>query len=998
MRPLALRMSGLRSYRHEQLIDFTDAGLMAIVGDTGAGKSSILEALFFALYGGCTWDHRAAVPLISDGAEVMQVELSFRADERNWKVFRSASRTGTGVRHELVCLDDPSVRFDNSDPVTAEIQKLVGLDRDAFLRTVVLPQGRFQMLLQATRTERTALLKGIFRLDELAAVHDQADLVARRLRPGVQELKVERARLLPDPAAALVEATERRDRAGLRQRHLRGISERITTETRRGDGARRHGEELAACASAANDALAPGSVDELAGVVSKAGHIAQQRAQAESGRASRQVEVDSLDRELKTADEAGEGLEDLAAALSTIASLREQLPLLGADIEAARKEADDVEDLRNAVSAEEDRVGDLQRKAQAASAESERVERAVRAASQEVDEARALLHAAREKSDAFSNRQDEARVASERVELAEADVAAASEVAQVATERLSTARRALEDIQRAHAAAHAAHGCKPGDPCPVCVRALPAGFSPPLAPGDEEARSELALAEEGSRSASNALAAREQDLANAKRDIEIARERVEGSSEELAKALNQLRVRLPVASLDSDDETVLAPLVVAASEVGAQHGDLVTQAGQLGQEAAAAAAVLQSQRTELQRREQQLGLQQESVRNRQAGLEASAGGLPASFAVEPPLTDHVLAGAAKRISARREQLAEVDRKRDEARRSVQELGGQLEALNQRERAEVDQPAQQVRLRLVSLSQRLQDLSARLGNADVPPSPEGSLSEEAAWAVQLHEVADAMLLNAQEAVADFQRELDQAVVAVEQALAEAGVADELGLNDALIEASAALAKAQDDIEVATRDLPRAAELDQTIRQSDNLLASLDELTRLLSDSRFIAYVVARKQRSLLAVASEVLGSMTGGRYGFSEGFDIVDRQTGLPRSVKTLSGGETFLASLALALALVELAGRGGGRLDALFLDEGFGSLDANALAEALEALGHQAETGRLVAVISHLRSVAENMDRVLAVTLGPDGSRAHWLGGDERGQLVAEDIESGLLS
>ena len=122
-------------------------------------------------------------------------------------------------------------------------------------------------------------------------------------------------------------------------------------------------------------------------------------------------------------------------------------------------------------------------------------------------------------------------------------MAAAFGIAQVATERLLTARRALEDIQRAHAAAHAAHGCKPGDPCPVCRRALPTGFSPPSAPGDEEARSELALAEEGSKSASNAQAAREQDLANAKRYKELARERVEGSSEELAEALNQLRAR-----------------------------------------------------------------------------------------------------------------------------------------------------------------------------------------------------------------------------------------------------------------------------------------------------------------------------------------------------------------------------------------------------------------------------------------------------------------------
>src|SRR5260370_15313937 len=89
MRPLTLRMSGLRSYRSEVTIDFGDPGLMAIVGDTGAGKSSILEALFFVLYGGCTWDQRSVVPLISHGARVMQVELVFPAQRRPWRGFFS---------------------------------------------------------------------------------------------------------------------------------------------------------------------------------------------------------------------------------------------------------------------------------------------------------------------------------------------------------------------------------------------------------------------------------------------------------------------------------------------------------------------------------------------------------------------------------------------------------------------------------------------------------------------------------------------------------------------------------------------------------------------------------------------------------------------------------------------------------------------------------------------------------------------------------------------
>ena len=142
--PSGLIQAGLRSYRSEVTIDFGDPGLIAIVGDTGAGKSSILEALFFVLYGGCTWDHRATAPLISDRASLMQVELVLLAEGRRWRVFRSASRTSSQNRHELECLDDPALRFDNDSPVTAEIKRLIGLDQNAFLRTVILPQGQLR--------------------------------------------------------------------------------------------------------------------------------------------------------------------------------------------------------------------------------------------------------------------------------------------------------------------------------------------------------------------------------------------------------------------------------------------------------------------------------------------------------------------------------------------------------------------------------------------------------------------------------------------------------------------------------------------------------------------------------------------------------------------------------------------------------------------------------------------------------------------------------------
>lgn len=117
------------------------------------------------------------------------------------------------------------------------------------------------------------------------------------------------------------------------------------------------------------------------------------------------------------------------------------------------------------------------------------------------------------------------------------------------------------------------------------------------------------------------------------------------------------------------------------------------------------------------------------------------------------------------------------------------------------------------------------------------------------------------------------------------------------------------------------------------------------------------------------------------YGFNEDFEIVDRDTGLPRSTRTLSGGESFQASLAFALAMVELAGRGGSRIDALFLDEDFELHDAHSLSDALDMLEQRAETGRLITIITHVREVADRIPDVLVGDLmvpaapKPTGSR-----------------------
>lgn len=998
MRPLTLRMSGLRSFRSEVTVDFGDPGLIAIVGDTGAGKSSILEALFFVLYGGCTWDYRATAPLISDGASLMQVELVFTAEGRRWRVFRSASRTATQSRHELECLDDRALRFDNDGPVTAEVKRLLGLDQTAFLRTVILPQGQFQLLLQATRGERTAILKGIFRLGQLAEARDRADRSTRRLRPKVENLRVERAGLLPDPEAALADARARHKQARSRQAHLQGLSEKITAASRQRDEADRQLSDLQERIRLVRESIMPGAEAKLAQLSGIASQLEDRRAQLETERAKNRKDAESLAEILSRADRQGAGIEALAGAAATLQSLAEQLPGLHAEEAACQQEAGEIRERSARVASDEADATALQAQASAARAEEARLEQSANATSEILTDARTRLTAARNAASVYSERQRERRDAADRKSEAAAAIEPAAAHASATAEQLQAANTALEGVQRAHAAAHAAEGRQPGDPCPVCQRPLPADFTMPRPPGEAETRAKLENAQREAEQASRGLATVQAELRSASGELERADKAARDAEATLTEALSELQQVLSNADLSIDDDVLLARLTTDSRVAMETHREQAEKADNLTRQAERAADKVEELRREVSRRSEQLVTRQGAIRERKESCEKAAIELPAGYRVEAPLTADKLGAASERVQLRRNELTDVSKRLTDVRMKIDQIGGDLETLSQQVRAEVDDPARQLVLLLSNAGQRLSDLTAAIGTPPPPARSGGGLAADAEWAHDLKEATDTALNRAQATITALQQQRTEALSAISGALAAAEMGDEAGLQQAIIDASADLNRAADDIQKATEQIPRAADLARKIEQGQGLVDALDELTRLLSDANFTAYVVARKQQTLLAIATELLGSMTGNRYGFSHAFEIVDRLTGLPRSVKTLSGGETFLASLALALGLVELAGRGGGRLEALFLDEGFGSLDANSLSEALDALGRQAETGRMVAVISHLRSIAEAMDRVLAVTAGPTGSQVRWLGGDERDQLVTQDIEASLLT
>jgi DNA repair protein SbcC/Rad50 len=149
---------------------------------------------------------------------------------------------------------------------------------------------------------------------------------------------------------------------------------------------------------------------------------------------------------------------------------------------------------------------------------------------------------------------------------------------------------------------------------------------------------------------------------------------------------------------------------------------------------------------------------------------------------------------------------------------------------------------------------------------------------------------------------------------------------------------------------------------------------------LRGNEFQDFLLNQMQSKLAVRASHIIREVTEKRYDLrliDSEYHVFDAWTGETRSSKTLSGGETFIASLALALALSDLLA-GNKALGALFLDEGFGTLDAETLESVAEVLEHLSSEGRMVGLITHVQALAERLPARLVVTKSSDGSSVAW--------------------
>ena len=949
MRPNELFIQGLAAFREPQTIDFRSLDdLFVIVGPTGAGKSTILDALSFALFGELPRAKKnQRKDFITLGAPEANVRLRFEVAGEEYEVARKLSHT----KSQMVTLH--RVEGENRTAEATEggvgdvdrrIEEILGFDYEAFTKAVLLPQGDFALFLRGASDERRKLLARL--LD--AEKYVRAGSIARERADAADHEVTFRQETL---SADWSDATEERRQAfeneaiGLRAREeeLRGAQKALADAEARAAALRRD-----VAVERERERVLGGAVDELTGLADAADSLAEEAArtaldlaQATERAAEARAALETADADLALAlDEVGDerALARLATAAETVAQVDHELATLAArqsDAEAALATA--AAALAAAVRAQQEAA--LNETAANAAYETarERVQAAA-AAARSVAERKAAegtLETAREEAVAIAEQAKEAHDA-----LAAA-IAAADE-----------AERQYAEIRIAHEAQALRQNLHQGEPCPVCTQVV--SVLPPPGPGHDA----LAAAQTAAERAKTVRKSAEK----AEREVSLRLTRAEAAAEQAEARFTAL----PPAAEVIEDATDAAEQ--AQAEAIAQ-----LEATRAARRTADANATTQSAvHARAQSSVEEIGRQKSELeQRRERGHELLAVRFP-----ELPVAE---AGA--RITADQERLGAL---RGEATRlrAACDASTQAEGTARGARVDYESRARRTQERLIALR-------ARLAGAPEAASERPDAAEARhllSWVTERMKEAKAKGYDAEAQAQTV--ETDAVSRARELNLGDvtgAGITPLLdALNKAIRAAGEKAAQAEASAKATAQRIALRAEHEAVIAEKRRSAEQYRRLSNELRADRFIKFVLEESFQDLAVRASEELRRVSSGRYSLeASGYDfmVVDHANAdEKRSVVTLSGGESFLASLSLALAfsgsIRDIAGDAlGSRLESVFIDEGFGSLDPDVLDIVADGLERVQEERRRVGIITHVPALAARIPSGLRVEPGEVGSR-----------------------
>jgi exonuclease SbcC len=978
-----LELQGFTAFRDQTVLDFEGRRLFVITGPTGAGKSSLLDAMTWALFGQVPRVGASVGQLISQGEQSMHVKLEFETRGRRYQVARRALTKGPGaVRLEkLDASGDWEPIADRTTDVKTHVERLLGMDYATFTRTMVLPQGAFDAFLRGEPRDRREILSRLIGLDVYETARQIAGTRANSAKAAADSLRAQLASL--DLATPERIATLRADEVAARE-HLAMLATRF--EALRGladcwrtfEAARQAASE--ATAEAERAALAMQAAKHaLAGAQQAVTDAQRQAATAEADRvalAYKREAHEALRVQVALLDQRDATLRDVEATRAAVAAAERDHATADAvavaAVRASKQAERAMQQARTKAESAAAQVVDAAAAAVAArdqrQAEALALVAEVVAARKEAQESQARASAIEQIAARLAGEAEAERVASlahaEAVRDAKAatrDAAAATKAHTAADKVASAARDKAEAARRANAAADLSRGLKKGDRCPICGDILTA--APKHAKADFDA-AERAVAEAERILRESAMAAAAAASASA-----VAAERVEARADALAMATArraEIEGEVKVLGVTALDLPKQAQREAKAAE---QAEARATRAEQAAERASTAARAFDVALGPLGATSP-AGEPATSPAALARALEmAAAADLAVRTAVSAIESARHEADAAQREVALREQALRTAR--DHARGAAERLASL---------GTVEGDSEAIRRAFAAAEQAV----ARAAALDAAIAK----ARAACAAAEASAVAAATALDVAQA-----GERDRVTRAAEQRQAEQEAVDALTKTwrDVLGEGApskAALATAQREHQAEQQDATlRAGALGQAVVQATQQAAqaetSLTEIathearhrlatelhTELRSD-HFVDFLLSESLELLARDASLRLMQFSTGRYELQTAkgdFLVLDHQNGDERrSVKTLSGGETFLASLALALSLSEhlpeISGTGGAvALESLFLDEGFGSLDAESLDLAVQGLEALVDGNRMVGVISHVEELSERL-------------------------------------
>ena len=1038
----SMRIAAIGPFAGAHTINFAElgaGGIFLLEGPTGAGKSTIIDAIVFALYGKVAAADASEERLRSNhvGPEVeSSVDLIFETGHGIYRVLRSPAydrpkQRGSGtvrqnVKVQLWRLSSPDAvatgeqMSTRADEVGLEVARLIGLSREQFVQTIVLPQGEFASFLKAKPEDRRGLLERVFGTEIYQRI--QAELVAARVGAnrslaGAQASIATAvaafagaANLDPEPRETLEALVVDADSEDLLLAH-QDLLTRIghdaadaahasATATATSDAAQSQAQasKALAAATAQREDLRRRRTALASGAAAHAGRLAQ----VASARTAAQVEIylGALDR---SALDLVEAERTLTAAftrtpwveITTVAGaqglgdwrLGASGDVPGLDVLATSLAGEPI-DVAGQIEGRRDRIGDLRRAAQL---EDQLPGQSATLASGEKDlivrrEAREAAERSRVDRPADRKALDVARLAAH--EVGHGAPGHESEVKQ-ATDALTHARayavieRELTDLEPTITAAHArasealahvgalrqaridgmagelAAGLIPGQPCVVC-----GGIEHP-APAtldeDHVSAATVAAAETTSRAAEHDLATLT-DRRTERRQAGAVHVAGTGGLDE-----DQAQAKVAQASAARDGARAA---IARAAELAAELEKFDEDTEALSAKAAADDEWLMAQAVTLAGLSETVAAHRRDVEEAIAAAQSwragadpvdtkplAAAALIKEFTAEVAALENLLA----QVEGRRRALAEVDRARTDACAALDAQG--FADANAARTALLDASV------VGELERKIKDHDA-----------ERALVTAGLAAEAITGLDDALTVEGT---------LESAAQAAAAATAAATAAHELsGIAAHRTGVHTSAQRAATRVRDAVADSAHLRQRLAPVLRIANLAdaSSGDNSSKLTLGT----YVLTRRFEQVLDAANDRLREMSSGRYELQRSDEkesrkgrllglalrVLDHNTGSHRDPSTLSGGETFYVSLCLALGLADIvtAEAGGVDLGTLFVDEGFGSLDPETLELVMGELGRLCAGGRMVGVVSHVEAMKSTISDRISIRRVADGS------------------------